>query len=153
MIVAWRLIKKKHQATAFDGEGARRYGGRWNHKGTAVVYISDSLALAALETFVHLPKAGRGLEYVNFRVEIPDDLIEILEKSRLPQNWRQEPPPDEIKQIGTDWVQRRSSAVLRVPSVIVPVESNFILNMSHPDTAKILVQKPEDFSFDPRMWK
>ena len=153
MIVAWRLIKAKRQATAFDGEGARQAGGRWNHQGTAVVYVSGSLALAALEAFVHLMRAASVIPHVTFRVEIPENIVTELQQKDLPRNWRSEPPPDITKQIGTDWVAAAASAVLRIPSVIVPVEHNFVLNPVHPDFKKLNISKPEPFSFDPRMWK
>lgn len=153
MIAAWRLVKAKRKATAFNGEGARLAGGRWNHRGTSVVYVSGSLALAALEAFVHLQRAAAAIAHVSFRVEIPDDAVAELEPTALPTDWRAEPPPDATKQIGTDWAAAGTSAVLRVPSAIVPREHNFVLNPGHPDFRRLVISPPEPFSFDPRMWK
>jgi len=153
VIVAWRLIKAKHRESAFSGEGALKGGGRWNQQGTAVVYVSGSLALAALEAFIHLQRAAAAIPHVAFRVEIPENVVDELHGKDLPKNWRVEPPPDTTKQIGTDWVKASTSAVLRVPSVIVPAEHNFVLNPAHPDFKKLHISKPEPFSFDPRMWK
>ena len=154
MTVAWRLIKERHKASAFDGQGARRYGGRWNHQGTAVVYLSESVALAALESFVHFGKAASNIALVTFRVEIPDDVaIKVLTAAALPSNWRSEPPSDATKQVGTDWVAEGSTPLLRVPSAIIPSESNYVLNPAHADFQKLVISNPEPFYFDPRIWK
>jgi RES domain-containing protein len=151
---AWRIVKAKHQVDAFNGEGARLYGGRWNHRGTAVVYLSDSLALAALEQFVHLGKAGSALALVVFEIAIPDRAaIEVLAQKQLPPNWREEPPPDETKELGTQWVRRNAAVALRVPSAIIPHEANYVINPAHADFRKLAIKPPTPFSFDPRMWK
>jgi RES domain-containing protein len=151
---AWRLVKEKYAGTAFDGEGARRHGGRWNHPGTAVVYVSGSMSLAALETFVHLGRAASGLKYVTFAVDIPDAVeVTKIGVRALPANWRSEPPGDETKQIGTEWADKGETAVLDVPSVIIPGESNLLLNPAHTDFRRLVAALPRAFSFDPRMWK
>ena len=143
---------QKRAAEAFSGEGAYLYGGRWNHPGTRVVYVSDSLALAALEQFVHLGRAAMRLRFVSFRVEIPESVaMDGLDRSSLPKNWRQEPPPDRTKDMGTAWARRGTATVLKVPSVFVPVEYNFVLNPAHPDFKTIVVRDPQPFGFDPRM--
>jgi len=149
-----RLTTKKHASSAFTGEGARIAGGRWNQAGTAVVYVSGSLALAALEQFVHLTKAGLHIEFVTFKVDVPDEVaIDVLEKPRLPRNWRQEPVPEETQKLGSQWVKEGRALLLQVPSVLVPSEYNFVLNPAHSDYRKMRIHGPEPFSFDPRMWK
>lgn len=154
MIRAWRIVKARHAGDAFLGEGARLAGGRWNNRGTAVVYASDSLALAALELFIHLGKARFALSFVSFRIEIPDDVrVESIPVEELPANWRDEPPPDATKDLGTRWPKAGTSVVLRVPSVLVPEEFNFLLNPSHPEFRDIRIGSPEPFTFDPRMQK
>ena len=154
MIRAWRLVKKAHESSAFSGEGARRFGGRWNHRGTAVVYLSDTLSLAALELFVHLGTGHGSLMFATFEVKIPSGILPtIFQAKDLPINWRAEPAPDSCKDIGTKWVKDAESALLSVPSVIVPVQVNYVLNIAHPKYKKIIVNQHEDFSFDPRMWK
>jgi RES domain-containing protein len=151
---AFRIVKVKHAAQAFDGEGARVYGGRWNHRGTAVVYAADSLALAALEVLVHLGRAAAKISFVTFEVDLPDAVpIELAPEDRLPKNWREEPPIDETKTFGTEWVRRGFSVVLRVPSVIVPSEGNYVINPAHPDFSRLTIGAPTPFTFDPRMWK
>ena len=154
MIVAWRLIKARHAAIAFDGEGARLEGGRWNPKGVPVVYLSDHPALATIETFVHLKNAATKIEFVMFRVEIPAE-VSVLELpvATLPASWRDEPPTLETMAVGERWVREGKSAILKIPSVLVPVAANFVLNPRHPEAAKVRTDQGEKFSFDPRMWK
>jgi RES domain-containing protein len=154
VIAAWRLVKERHAKTAFDGEGARQFGGRWNPPGVRVVYVSDSLALAALETFVHLGRAASHIAHAAIRVVIPDDVaVRTVAVGDLPAGWRTEPPPDSTKDIGSTWVGSGETAVLRVPSVLVPAESNLVLNPAHPEFARLEISPPQPFSFDPRMWK
>lgn len=154
MITAWRLVKKSREKEAFSGEGARRYGGRWNHRDTAVVYVSDSLSLAALELFVHLGPAHKGMRFSTFSIEIPENKnVGTLQKTKLPGNWRAEPPPAACKDVGTQWVERGRAAVLRVPSVIVPIQYNYVINLNHHQFENFRITQQSDFSFDPRMWK
>lgn len=153
MTLAYRLVKGSRAGEAFDGAGARLAGGRWNHKGTAVVYIADTLALAALETFVHLNDAAAHLAFVSFRVEIPDALVLNFPPADLPHDWRKEPAPASTKKLGTNWVASATSVALRVPSAIVSTEHDYVLNPGHHDFARITISKPEPFLFDPRMWK
>lgn len=150
----WRLVKPKHAASAFDGEGARLFGGRWNERGTAVVYLGGTLSLAALETFVHLSAADVHLEFVAIEVVAPDGIrIAELPLRRLPANWRAEPPPAETKMIGSEWAREGEALLLRVPPVIVPRESNFLLNPAHSDFSRLRIGRAEPFGFDQRMWK
>jgi RES domain-containing protein len=154
MTIAWRLVKTRHQSGAFSGEGARIAGGRWNLQGTPVVYASDSLALAALETFVHLGQAAMALKFTAFRIVIPETVaIENASPRSLPRRWRSEPPLPETMEFGTRWAEARRTACLRLPSVIIPREGNFMFNPAHPDFKRITVEQPEPFSFDPRLWK
>ncbi len=152
MTTGWRIEKTRHVDESFTGEGARLFGGRWNHKGTPVVYLSDSLALSALEKFVHMGKAASALSLVAIEVVIPEG-VAVDALPALPANWREEPPPDETKDLGTGWVQGGAAAVLRVPSAIIPNENNFVINPRHPDFGRLEIKKPQPFSFDPRMWK
>ena len=151
MIRCWRLVKERHAATSFSGMGARLAGGRWNHPGDAVVYVSGALSLAALELFVHLgPRSKTTLGLIGIPVEIPEDVIS--DQPALPRNWRAQPPPTETKTLGSGWLHSGESCVLKVPSVIVPMEFNFVLNPAHPDFTAIEIGEGHPFSFDPRMW-
>jgi RES domain-containing protein len=150
-VVAWRIVKRKLARTAFDGEGARRFGGRWNSKGVAVVYLAQSQSLAALEILVHIDSPQWLEHYVAVPVSIGPNLIARIDLSTLPKNWKMYPLPKNIRAIGDDWVAAASSAVLQVPSVIVPLENNFLLNPHHPDFPKLKIGKPVPFKFDPRL--
>jgi RES domain-containing protein len=148
----WRLSKAAF--SGFDGEGARLYGGRWNLAGTAVVYASESLALAALEMFVHLELEDMPADLVARWAELPDDLsTETVSAAGLPRSWRDCPAPEALGRRGSEWARRGRSAALRVPSAVVPQEWNVLLNPAHPEFPRIRVGRAEPFSYDPRMWK
>lgn len=148
---AFRLVKRKHAAHSFDGEGARLFGGRWNRPGVAVVYASESLSLAALELLVHLERGALLAHYVMCRVEFPESAVEELLAKRLPAHWRVSPAPPALQEIGTRWARARRSAVLRVPSAVIPLESNFLLNPDHPSFSRFVRVGPERFDFDSRL--
>jgi len=145
----WRICKAEHAATAFTGEGALLYSGRWHHAGTPVVYCSESRALAALEQLVHLHRNRLPPNFVCFGVEIPGDLaIREIRTRELPAEWRLQPGPPELRDLGTRWAERGETAVLRVPSAVVPEEHNFLLNPRHPDFSQLRIGDPEPFDFD-----
>jgi RES domain-containing protein len=148
---AWRITKQNHARTAFSGEGARLYGGRWNSPGVPVVYVAESQSLAVLEVLVHLDSPALLEKYVFLEVNFDAFLVIDLDRSCLPRNWQSDPVPEAIQAIGDRWILSRDSAVLRVPSVLVPGESNFLLNPRHPDFGKIGTSRPLAFRFDPRL--
>jgi RES domain-containing protein len=150
---AWRIVKRKYAAEAFDGEGARLYGGRWSSPGTRTVYVAESLALATLEILVHLQSPVLPTDYVIFTVDIPPDGVEILPESALPVNWRLYPPPPENQSIGDEWTRQRSSLALRVPSAITTTDFNYLLNPQHPDFHLLAIQGPSDLDIDPRVFQ
>jgi RES domain-containing protein len=148
---AWRITKQKHARTAFSGEGARQYGGRWNSPGVPMVYVAESQSLAVLEMLVHLDAPALLEKYVFLEVEFDASLVTDLDRPSLPKNWQSDPVPEAIQAIGDRGVLSGDSAVLRVPSVLVPGESNFLLNPRHADFGKISISRPQVFSFDPRL--
>jgi RES domain-containing protein len=118
------------------------------------VYLADSLALAALELFVHLDEDDIGAEFRAFRISIPDSVsIEIVQPSELPRAWRSERRQASTRTRGANWLRKANSAVLRVPSVIVAPEHNFVLNPAHPEYRRIKIGRAQRFVFDTRMWK
>ena len=150
----WRICNQKFAASAFSGEGAKLWGGRWNEVGQPLVYTAANLSLAALETFVHLDSDLMPDELVAIPANIPEKLkITKIKLANLPLNWRDYPAPDDIKQIGMDWVASQESAVLVVPSVVIPEEENWLINPAHSDFKRIKIGGDFPFSFDPRMWK
>lgn len=153
-ITVYRICKTKYTATAFDGEGAFRFGGRWNSQGTRIIYTGGSLALAALEMLVHLDDDSILFEYSFVPAQIPPDLIVKIEDFRpLPKDWSVSPAPIAVQKIGDDWAKSGISAALEVPTSIIPLEKNYLLNPSHPDFAKIIIGKTEKFVFDERLSK
>jgi RES domain-containing protein len=153
-LVVWRLLSRRHLRRAFDGEGARRYGGRWNHPGTRMVYTSTTLSLAALETFVHLDPEDAPDDLVAVSAELPaGTAVHRLQPNDLPRGWRAYPAPESLRDLGTAWVGEGRSLALQVPSAVIPQEENLLLNPGLPSFARLRPQRPVSFSFDPRMWK
>jgi RES domain-containing protein len=130
--------------------GAKLYGGRWNRKGTAVVYTSESRALCALEVLANADELAG--DYVATPIEIPDDIaVTVIPISDLPPGWNASPPIDATRQIGTNWAVGLRAAVLSVPSAVIPQERNYIFNPAHPDFQRIRFFDPEPFYFDDRL--
>lgn len=123
--------------------------------GTPVVYTSATLSLAALELLARLSRRNlAGQQFVAVRADIPGNVrVTTIERSELPTDWRAYPAPDPLRETGTRWAAEQTTAVLAVPSVLIPTELNYLLNPRHPDFRKIRVGRPEPFSFDPRLWK
>lgn len=147
---AFRLCRSTFPA--YDGEGARRVGGRWNSKGTRLLYMTENRSLAVLEILVHLSSSLPD-KYVLGAADIPEDVpIEKVDIGCLPEDWATLNPPEQhtTKRIGDEWVERRKSAVLAVPSVIVG-ELNYVLNPAHPDFERISFAEPVSFRFDVRL--
>jgi RES domain-containing protein len=116
-----------------------------------MIYTSGSQALALLEMLVHLDSPELLKAYVFFEVSIEESQVVDLDVTALPKNWRSDPPPRRVQALGDAWVESATSVVLRVPSVIVPGESNFLLNPRHADFSGVQVGKPMPFEFDPRL--
>ncbi len=150
-LTAWRITKRKHAKAAFSGGGARKYGGRWNSPGVAVVYAAQSQSLAVLEIVVHLESTKLLGKYVLIEVDIDEAFVQPVESWRLPRNWRADPAPLTLRTIGDEWALSFASAVLRVPSTLVPSENNFLINPLHPDFRKLRISDPISFRFDPRL--
>jgi RES domain-containing protein len=146
---ASRLTKAKYLSKAWDGEEAKRSGGRWNNIGTTVVYTSATLSLALVEILVHVT-SGLLPAYTAVPIEFEESLVTTLEAKDLPANWKDDPPPAATRAIGDDWVLRGKSAALRVPSVVVPVEFNYLLNPRHSDFGRVRIGVAMPFPFDPR---
>jgi RES domain-containing protein len=146
---AWRVVKARHQDTAFDGEGARRYGGRFNAPDQRAVYASEHLSLAALETLVHTGVQERQLAYVKLEIEIPDSIVREVPHGGLPDSWDSEPLSPETQRWGEAYLAQYG--VLRVPSVIIPEEFNIVINPEHDAASFLEVGDPQAFHWDPRL--
>ena len=151
-VTAWRIVKqKKPPRKAFDGEGARLYGGRWNSPGTALVYTAGSQSLAALEILVHVDNADILENYVFYEITMEKAWIRQLAEADLPRNWRSYPAPSKLRRIGDAWAASGVSVALCVPSAVIPVEYNFLLNPRHKDFAQVKIGKAVPFQFDGRL--
>jgi RES domain-containing protein len=150
MMRGWRIVREKHLATTFSGEGAAEYGGRWNLPGTRMVYTSQSQSLAALELLVHL-NPPCPFRYKTIRVEFDESVAQFWNLEKLPGDWAVEPPSLSTQRLGSRWAQEAASLVLAVPSVIVPGEFNYLLNPRHKDFGQIKLGQPEYFTFDRRL--
>ncbi len=148
----WRVCRRAH--AAFDGAGARRFGGRWNERGTPLVYTSGEPALAILEYLVNLEIEDAPRDLVIVSADIPDSVeVAAVDPDELPRAWRSTPAPASLAKRGTDWARSGRTAVLAVPSAVVPIERNYLLNPLHSAFGSITVARPQPLSLDPRMWK
>jgi RES domain-containing protein len=152
-VSAWRIVKARHAAKAFTGQGAKDYGGRWNSPGVPVIYVAGSAALAMLEMLVHLQSHDLLKRYVLFEVTFDLSLVTSVRPTTLPRTWKRSPPPPAVQLVGDSWIADARSAVLRVPSVIVPNEWNYLLNPAHADFRKITIGPKQPARFDPRLIK
>ncbi len=135
------------------GIGAKTVGGRWNRKGTAILYTSTTAALSTLEVLAHLPPAYFPDDMAMAIIEIPDKEVSVLDTSLLPKEWNQIPPPTTLHEITEDWIENNNSLGLVVPSIIVPREQNVLINPLHPNFSKLKLKEIEAYSFDSRLLK
>ncbi len=144
---AWRLDKSKWAKQSFSGLGASLEGGRWNPPGVPIVYLSRHLSLAALEKLVHLHDPIKTkVRLVAFRVFFEDASLEVFPRANLPLAWAKKPPAESTQQIGWAWVKEMRSAILQVPSAIIPSEDNFLLNPAHADFRMLRISRPLPFA-------
>ena len=152
----WRIAAdtKDYPADDLTGKGAEITGGRWNQKGTAMLYTASSRALACLETFVHLNTGGLPLNRYLVAIEIADNLwnaARVETVASLPVGWDAEPASLTSIDLGSAWAKGSTSLLLSVPSVIVPEEANILINTRHPDASKIRATKVRKWLYDPRL--
>lgn len=151
MITSWRIVKAKYASTAFEGEGSRRAGGRWNSRGLPIIYTAESAALAALELLVHLGRTRTLPEYVVFSCTFPESIVETVHPDGLPSNWRAHPAPVALRRFGDDWAGNRRSGALKVPSAVIDGENNYLLNPEHRSFRRITISAPQRFELDRRL--
>ena len=151
MLTVWRIVKTKYASSAFDGLGAKRNGGRWTSSGRRAVYTSSTAALATLEVLAHIDSTALLLSYSLIQATVPEQLVTSVALATLPEDWKNFPAPPRLQAIGDAWLRDRTSAVLRVPSALVPVDFNYLLNPEHPDFPLITPGQPVPFPLDPRL--
>ncbi|WP_240222179.1 RES family NAD+ phosphorylase [Rheinheimera hassiensis] len=148
----YRLVHHKWAAQAFDGEGAKLYGGRWNSKGQLCVYTAGSEALSILEILVHLNNRTALKQYRLFQLTIAAEEVLSVSPANLPLGWQQQPASIDTARIGDSWLAQQASLALSVPSVIAPRENNILLNPQHSHFNQCLATLTElDFMPDPRL--
>jgi len=152
LIAVYRVFASRFSKTAMSGIGAEKAGGRWNSPGRPVVYASGSLCLAVLEILANVDDAELVLNSFSYiEVKLPKDIpITKLEDGTLPLDWRACEHPW-CKEIGDAWLSKAETAVLVVPSAVLPRESNYLLNPVHPDFAGLAASAPRPIDFDPRL--
>lgn len=148
----WRIAANtaKYVANDMSGTGAKNTGGRWNPVGMAVTYSSENIALAVHETVVHLRSGGLPLNRYLARIDVPDDVWAARQVLTLPVGWDALPAGMISVERGEAWLLAKTSALLVVPSVIVPEESNVLINPLHPDAAWIVATALRMWHYDPR---
>jgi RES domain-containing protein len=150
----WRICREAHASTAFSGEGARRFGGRWNSRGVPMVYTSTSLALAAVEYFVNLePNLAPG-DLVSISATLPEgEPARTMQPAELLDGWWCEESLAATRELGDRWIQAATSLAMLVPSAPIHKEWNVLVNPIHPDIKELKIEPPQPFVFDARMFQ
>ena len=157
-VALWRIATDAPDYTADDlsGEGARRSGGRWNRAGMPVLYTASSIALACLETIVHLRGEGLPLNRYLVRIDVPEEVWQnarVLTDATAPIGWDAIPAGKVSLDTGDRWLAGSSEpALFSVPSVIVPEEANVLINPAHRDAKRITATKIRRWTYDLRVW-
>ena len=148
-------IAKREFAQDLSGTGARIYGGRWNKKGTSVIYTSENRALATVEYLVHISSVSIIPDRLCIvTIEIPDTVrVAEIKTKYFPSNWNKYPPPSKIPELGTEWIISNNSLLLRVPSAVVENEHNILINPIHPDMKYVKISDIRDYNLDNRLIK
>lgn len=150
-MLVYRITGKKY-SDDLSGTGAAIYGGRWNKKGTPVLYTGESKEIALLETIVHIPPLLiPDLDIIT--LEIPDDSISTVPIKDLPKNWKSYPAPIILSEIGESWVKEGKTIAMKVPSCIIHTAHNLILNCRHPEFLRVRLIDKQNFEFDSRLKK
>jgi RES domain-containing protein len=149
----WRICRERFAGEAFSGLGARRFGGRWNSPGVPMVYSSSSLALAAIELFVHLEPNLLPDDLVSIAATLPKgEPVQRLELDKLPSDWWKD-DFEPSRAVGDKWIQEKRSLALSVPSAALRMEWNVLVNPLHPAISQIKIEEPQAFRFDARMFR
>lgn len=148
-MILYRLTKLTY-ANDLSGAGAKAYGGRWNSKGNAMIYLASSRSLAILEVLVHLPPTIIPNSYGMITLEAPDD-FELFDVSLLPADWTTSPDDYNLKLLGNRFLSENKNLLLKVPSSIVVEEYNYLANPFNPAAAGLKILDIQPFSFDGRL--
>lgn len=152
-MILWRIAAETRQYRADDqtGGGAAKSPGRWNEVGQAVLYTAPTIAIAALETAAHIDDSGLPLNRYLVRLDVPTGVWrkrEALAPAALPPMWSAIPAGATSAQTGSEWLKSLRTAVLLVPSVIVPEEQAALINPAHPDASRIMATVVRPFEYN-----
>ena len=149
----WRICRARYADEAFSGQGARRFGGRWNTPGVPMVYSSSSLALAAIELFVHLEPNQQPDDLVSFAALLPEGEPALrLGPDKLPHGWWTD-DVEPLRNLGDRWIRDAASLAIEVPSAALRMEWNVLVNPLHPEIENLQIESPQPFHFDARMFR
>ncbi len=152
-MIVFRLANKKYR-NDLSGTGAEITGGRWNFRGTKLLYTADSRALCMAEIAVHTPVGVMPIDYYLITIEVPDySDIKQIESDSLPDNWRKFPYSKATQEFGEDFVDKNENLYIKVPSAVVQGDFNILINPQHSDFNKVKIIKTEKFNFDERLFK
>ena len=148
----FRLCRKAFARSPLDGRGGLVVSGRWHTARRSVTYASESLALAGLEVLVHCDADLLPADLVAIEIFVPASVKAAeLSLTDLPRTWRKYPAPASLQRLGNAWLDRANGCILRVPSAIIPTESNFLIAPRQPDITKLRVVRKFGFRFDSRL--
>lgn len=151
-MIVFRLIKEKYK-NDLSGKGAEKAGARWNSKGKAMLYTSESRSLCTAEVAVHTPLGNIPLNYFLIEIEIPDYIkFPELRKEDLPSDWKALPHSNSTQLIGDKFLDEGKFLVMKVPSVVVRGDYNYLINPTHKLFSEIKILKAEPFDFDERLF-
>lgn len=149
-IIAWRIVAPQFAGTPLDGTGAALVGGRFNGRHRPMAYTSESISLALLEILVQAGRRSRLQNYVCVPVRFRESHVETLAATDLPLGWNTIPYHTASQEVGDRWLREHRSAVLRVPSVVVPQENNYLINPRHSRFEEIEAGEPIPAPVDAR---
>jgi RES domain-containing protein len=148
----WRICRQPYVASALEGVGGMYTSGRWHRKGHPVVYAASSAALAALEVLVHVEPLIAPTDLRLLTIEVPDDLErETLDPAALPAGWSAVPAPPALQALGSSWLSSLRTVALIVPSAVIPIERNVLLNPRHAEAHRARITDDQPFTFDTRL--
>ena len=149
-MILYRFTLEKYSKD-ISGEGARRYGGRWNSKGNAVLYCSCAISLSLLELLIHKASYDEIKTNILLTIKTPDITVKTLSDTGLKQNWQSD--IDYCRFIGDSWLNSGESLLLKLPSAIIHQEYNILINPAHPDFKTVDIVSTLFFEFDARLFK
>lgn len=151
-MLVWRICRQPYVDAALAGLGGLYASGRWHAKGHPILYTASSAALAALEVLVHVDPLTAPDDLRLLAIDLPDDLsTEVVDPLALPKDWLSVPAPAAMQDLGTSWLISGRTAALIVPSAVIPVERNLLLNPRHPEMARVRLLSDDPFAFDTRL--